>query len=496
MRQLVMINLLVIAALIGISSASTLSAPPQSALVVAFENAYELSLLANTLTDQGIDATMIVASDAGDMYENLVEVEVIKLNVTSRDHDNLEKRALNACEALLGDQKILKRIGEIQPTFTIFPAIRHDACLIPWARFISSNPVVWALGINEEHYAVQKTKMGIPIFTEGIYERFWANVNTQRVIAHVESNFVNPAMKIATKYVSNVDDTLDELYSNVELFLWGGDPILRTDFASLTQRFVEIGCHHCRGVQPLPSELQKELVEFRLGTIVVSLENSYTELIKNMAKRLPQGRQGQAVAWKSKNVRFTGGKPENLFVHSSVDRQDLIGYPRARVFLSHCDDTELLESGFHGTPIICFPRNPHEKRNAQRAAELGFSISLNDDYSLDKVVKTIVEIHESALYRENARSVSLAIRDRPMPASDRTIFWLRYVARNEKSSIEFSPVDRKTPVKTFAEDIQLYIGILLGTICGVLFASTTALTWYYQNRESKSIRSKGRKYNR
>ncbi|XP_015109949.1 UDP-glucuronosyltransferase 1-8 [Diachasma alloeum] len=491
-----MIHLLLVAAFLGFSSASTLTIPPQSALVVGFENAYELSLLANTLTDQGIDATLIVTADAGDIYENLVEVEVIKLNVSSEDDGNLERKALRACEALLGNQKILKRVGEIQPTFTIFPAIRHDACLIPWARFISSNPVVWALGINEEHYAVQKTKMGIPIFTEGIYERFWANVNTQRVIARVESNFVNPGLKIAGKYVSNVGDTLDELYSNVELLLWGGDPILRTDFASLTQRFVEVGCHHCRGVQPLPSELQKELVEFRLGTIVVSLDKSHTDLIKSIAKRLPQGRRGQAVAWKSKNVRFTGGKPENLFVHSNVDRQDLIGYPRARVFLSHCDDTELLESGFHGTPIICFPRNPHEKRNAQRAVELGFSISLNDDYSVDKVVKTFVEIHESALYRENARSVSLAIRDRPMPASDRAVFWLRYVARNEKSSIEFSPVDRKIPVKTFAEDIQLYIGILLGTICGALFAATTALTWYYQGRESKSVRSKGRKYNR
>lgn len=119
-----MIHLLLVAVLFGISNASTMSAPPQTALVVAFENAYELSVLANTLTDQGIDATLIISSEAGGIYENLVEVEVIRLNVSSGDGANLEKKALVACEALLENQKILKRIGEIQPTFTIFPAIR------------------------------------------------------------------------------------------------------------------------------------------------------------------------------------------------------------------------------------------------------------------------------------------------------------------------------------------------------------------------------------
>lgn len=76
---------------------------------------------------------------------------------------------------------------------------------------------------------------------------------------------------------------------------------------------------------PLPEELQKELINFGLGTIMVTLEDNYSELIKGISRQLPQGRLGQAIAWKTKFSKFTNEKPENLFLHSSVDRQDLIG---------------------------------------------------------------------------------------------------------------------------------------------------------------------------
>lgn len=85
-----------------------------------------------------------------------------------------------------------------------------------------------------------------------------------------------------------------------------------------------MGCHHCRGVQPLPSALQKELVEYKLGTVAVTLDKDYADLIEKLAGRLPQGRQGQAIAWKNKFIKYTK-KPENIFVHAKVDRQDLIG---------------------------------------------------------------------------------------------------------------------------------------------------------------------------
>lgn len=71
------------------------------------------------------------------------------------------------------------------------------------------------------------------------------------------------------------------------------------------------------------------LIEFRLGTIVVLLDENYETLIKELAEKLPQGRDGQAVVWK--NIKFSAktnsdaALSNNLFVRATVDRQDLIG---------------------------------------------------------------------------------------------------------------------------------------------------------------------------
>lgn len=104
-----------------------LAAPPLSALVIAFESVYDLSLLANTLSDQGIDASLIVPTYAADdIYNNLVDVEVLQLNVNiDKSVDKSNIRALEACDSLFRDEKILKKIREFQPTFTIFPILRY-----------------------------------------------------------------------------------------------------------------------------------------------------------------------------------------------------------------------------------------------------------------------------------------------------------------------------------------------------------------------------------
>lgn len=63
-----------------------------------------------------------------------------------------------------------------------------------------------------------------------------------------------------------------------------------------------------------------------MGTIVALLDENYETLIRELAQKLPQGREGQAVVWKNMKWRNSNNAlPENLFVHSRIDRQDLIG---------------------------------------------------------------------------------------------------------------------------------------------------------------------------
>lgn len=170
------------------------------------------------------------------------------------------------------------------------------------------------------------------------------------------------------------------------------------------------------------------------------------------------------------------------------------GYARARVLLSHCTDTELLETAFHGTPVICFPRDQYEQANSQRAVDLGFSVSTNGDTSVEAVVNAVEHIHKTANYREVARVVSLLIRDRPLPASDRLFYWLSYVERSAERNFKL-PELRAKEVRTFAEDSQLLSGLLVGIIVGVALTLGSIFAWM-QTRSSQKKSRKDKKFSR
>lgn len=160
--------------------------------------------------------------------------------------------------------------------------------------------------------------------------------------------------------------------------------------------------------------------------------------------------------------------------------------------LSHCTDTEFLEAAFHGTPIICLPRNTHESRNTVRAIELGFARSTNtmgDGISADEIANIVHEIHESVAYRESARKVSLAMRDRLTPASDRLVYWLGYIARTKDDNEKFHMA--MSQARTLTEDIQFFIGLLVGVIFGIVCTSCAVVTRYIVTA-NKRQRSKGR----
>ncbi|XP_011498285.1 PREDICTED: UDP-glucuronosyltransferase 1-9-like [Ceratosolen solmsi marchali] len=467
------------------TDASSLVSPPKSAVVIAFEDAYDLSLLANTISDLGTETTLVIPFEENNYYEHLISVEVIKINASLQSSDTNDAKALRLCESFISDSNVSNHVKLIQPTFIIFPAVRHDACLLPWAASISAIPVIWARGHYEELYAFIKTGMALPVHETGLLQSFIENLNLKYFLYSLEFNYVVPVQRLMYKKLPEIDTTIANLYSTTQLILWGADPILRMNSALLTQLVAEIGCHHCRGSQPLPPDIQKELVEFRAGTIVILLDQVHDSLVRAIAQKLPHDRQGLAVIWKNKSARLHN-KPSNLFIHKDVDRQDLIGYSRARMVLCHCTDSEFLESAFHGTPMICFPRTMDEKRNAQRALELGFAYIEKIEAMSDTVTEIIKTIHENSKYRESARLVSQAIRDRSNHAMDRIQYWLGYVARHNGEGKNLLLPKR---VSTYNEILQAVAGFLVGvfftTLVTILFFMTQHVTESQSKKESK-----------
>lgn len=107
-------------------------------------------------------------------------------------------------------------------------------------KSIKSIPVIWTLGSNEELYTFIQTESAIPINTEGFMMTMISTVKDKLFISSIRSNYVNPALKLVSKYLPNIDVTLENLYNDVELILWGSDSVFSTNFAPLTQLVVEV----------------------------------------------------------------------------------------------------------------------------------------------------------------------------------------------------------------------------------------------------------------
>lgn len=127
-----------------------------------------------------------------------------------------------------------------------------------------------------------------------------------------------------------------------------------------------------------------------------------------------------------------------------------------------------------------------------RVFELGFAYSPRGDFSTEAILAGINEVHNKAEYRENARKVSLAVRDRPTPAMDRLIFWLHYVGR-----IQTEGENLLLPLKnvsTYGETLQFLSGVAIGTLFSI-FATMLYIATRFATANERQHKSKG-KYKR
>ena len=124
-----------------------------------------------------------------------------------------------------------------------------------------------------------------------------------------------------------------------------------------------------------------------------------------------------------------------------------------------------------------------------RAFELGCAYSTRGDFSIDAIFSAINEAHKSTEYRENARKVSVAIRDRLTPAMDKLVFWLRYMARI-KTVGENLLLPLKN-VNTYAETLQFLSGIAVGTFFTIFITMLYFATRFFTSN-GRQQKSKGR----
>jgi len=116
----------------------------------------------------------------------------------------------------------------------------------------------------------------------------------------------------------------------------------------------------------------------------------------------------------------------------------------------------MLETVYHGVPIVTMPVFCDHDADAKKAEDDGYAIRIElaqlTRESLVRAVKTVVQ---DPRYREKARHRSIILRDTPTPALETAVFWTEYVIRHRGAPHLLSPARNLNVFQYYLVDVIL-----------------------------------------
>ncbi|CAH3019173.1 unnamed protein product, partial [Porites evermanni] len=187
--------------------------------------------------------------------------------------------------------------------------------------------------------------------------------------------------------------------------------------------------------KPLPAELEAFMQSSgNNGVILVSFGSTISSSAKRIDKagltvmagafaKLPQ-----KIIWKlSEESSLALVMSENIKIASWPPQNDILGHPKTRLFFGHAGLNGILESTYHGVPMICSPFFGDQFDNAYTAKNVGFAEVLHlrgaTSEQLFSVIQTVLT---DPSYRESAERVSKSIKQLPRAPVQEAADWVEY----------------------------------------------------------------------
>lgn len=262
---------------------------------------------------------------------------------------------------------------------------------------------------------------------------------------------------------------LEEVYKNVSLILtnhhFSQGPI-RPNVPAL----IEIG-----GIQikekpdPLPEDLaeimdsaKEGIIYFSLGTNVQgsNLSPEKAKIIFDVLSQLPYK---VLMKWSGSDIPR---KSPNIIYKSWLPQDDILAHPNVKLFITHGGQGSVVESQYHGVPMVGIPFFGDQHSNMANVKKSGFGLSLQyTSLTEEELRSTILEVLNNPMYRENVKKFSTLYRDRPMTPRQLVRYWVDYVIRHNGAKHMQSPAVHMNWWQLNSLDV---IGFLLAVIFGIV----------------------------
>ena len=230
----------------------------------------------------------------------------------------------------------------------------------------------------------------------------------------------------------------------------------------------------------LPKALPEDLVDFMSKNekvVLVSFGSALSdynfELVQVIAEGL--GKVPATVLWKLKGSKSLNIS-QNIKTLSWIPQNDLLGHPSTKVFVTHGGLNGVLESAYHGVPMIAIPLAGDQHRHAAvvQVKRLGLTLDKNTMKAED-LARAIEEVLTNTLYQDNAKGISTLMRDRKRTPTEEGADWIEYALRHDGAKHLVSEALDLPEYQLYSLDVIVFLLVVLAVIIFMLVKLCTCV---------------------
>ncbi|XP_078531072.1 UDP-glucuronosyltransferase 3A1-like [Lissotriton helveticus] len=319
--------------------------------------------------------------------------------------------------------------------------------------FVSFFPSIFA---DAPKMGIPSPPSYVPVYQSRLTDHmdFWERI--KNVFMYVTSKIVDHQVHrkfdkaIEDHFPEGVRPVLSELYQKTELWIYNID--FSIEFARpLLPNTIYIGGILARPAKPVSQELEEFIATSGdAGFIVVTLGSMVSYVRRS--KLLEEMNAGfalmpQKVIWRYQQSKWPTELKlaQNAKIFDWLPQNDLLGHPKVRLMVTHGGMNSLMESIYHGIPVLGIPLFGDQFDNMVRAVAKKTGIAIPAvELTMKRFAMSMKQLIEDPSYKLAATAQSKIHRSEPLPPGQKLVRWIEHIIAS-KGGAHLRPYSSQQP---------------------------------------------------
>lgn len=178
--------------------------------------------------------------------------------------------------------------------------------------------------------------------------------------------------------------------------------------------------------------------------------------------------------------------PPNVMIQNWLPQNDILAHPNVVLFISHGGVFGMVESVWHGIPLLLTPLFGDQHRNSMRATRAGYGKFLPFfDITNETLMSSVDELLTNRSYLEKAQEVSSIFKANLVPPMKEAMFWIEYVCQFEGAPHLKSHAVNMSWVSYLLLDVLL---VVMLTVLGAFILIRKLFRWCFARKNGQDKR--------